>query len=111
MAVREDLVDELVDFMNEMLAHDQEAITALCLSRVQCGKALMTHPTVQVLVVRDDVSQSMDYSVGLLGILNGFLGSFDEGPKKGFGALVADMDGDTGEITGFRRLENTETGL
>ncbi len=111
MSVREDLVDELADFMNEMLAHDREAITALCLSRVQCGKALMTHPTVQVRVVKDDVSQSMDYSVGLLGILNGFLGSFDDGPKKGFGALVANMDSDTGDLTRFRRLRNTETGL
>ncbi len=111
MAVREDLVDEMVTFMNEMLAHDQEAITALCLSRVQCGKALATHPTVQVLVVRDDVSQSTDYSVGLLGLLNGFLGSFDEEPRKGFGALAADMDSNTGDITRFRRLSNTETGL
>jgi len=111
MSVREDLVDEFVDFMNDMLAHDQEAIIALCLHRVQCGKALVTHPTVQVRVVKDDVSQSMDYSVGLLGILNGFLGAFDDGPKKGFGALIAEMDGDTGEITKFRRLRNTESGL
>ena len=111
MAVREDLVDEFVYFLNDTLAHDQGAITALCLHRVQCGKALVTHPTVQVRVVKDDVSQSMDYSVGLLGIMNGFLGSFDDGPKKGFGALVADLDSDIGEITGFRRLMNTETGL
>jgi len=111
MSVRFALAGELVNFMNEMLAHDRSAITDLCLHRVPCGKALMTHPTVQVRVVKDDVSQSMDYSVGLLGILNGFLGSFDDGPKKGFGALVAEMDEDTGEITGFRRLKNTETGL
>ena len=111
MPVRVDLAGEFVDFMNEMLAHDRSAITDLCLYRVPCGKALTTHPTVQVMIVRDDVSQSMDYSVGLLGILNGFLGAFDEGPKKGFGALIAEMDEDTGDLTRFRRLRNTETGL
>lgn len=110
MPLNQPLAEHLVNFMNGLLAHDRAAISQLCLSRVQCGKALATHPTVQVLSIRDDATQSQSYHVGLLGLLNGLTGVYDDGPRRGFGALAAETDEDTGNIKKFYLLKNTESG-
>ena len=62
-----------VNFLNELLQYDKDAVSALVNNRVTCDVALANHPTVQV---RD---QNGIYLVGLLGILNGFMGVNDMG--------------------------------
>lgn len=108
MVVRKEQADDMVRFLNNALASDPDAINALFSYRAPCGKALATHPTIQVRQVRDDETQSIYYMVGLMGLLNGYLGVYDEGPRAGWGALVAEIDDDAGQIKRFYRQPNTE---
>ena len=58
------LAQEVVDYLNEVLALDPEALYGLIENRVPCNEALTNHATTQVSNGR----------VGLLGILNGLVG-------------------------------------
>jgi hypothetical protein len=58
-------MDTIIDFLNDLLEYDRNAISLLIMTRVECNEELSNHPTVQVLV-RDN-----KYLVGFLGILNG----------------------------------------
>lgn len=108
MAVDRKLAQRLADYLNDVLAHDRDALSALIDARVSCGKCLATHPTVQVMRVDDEAAQRSGYYVGFLGLLNGLCGTYDDGPRKGWGGLVADVDGDTGQVKRFRVQENVE---
>lgn len=55
-------IDEVIEFLNEILAVDEDAIYDLVETRVACNAALANHPTVQVS------PQDGNYTVGLLGI-------------------------------------------
>jgi len=66
-------VDEVIEFLNEVLAIDGDAICNLVETRVACNAALANHPTVQVS------PQDGNYTVGLLGILNGIFGTDEDG--------------------------------
>lgn len=97
MAIRPD-VDDVIKFLNELLELDRPAIAALIANRVPCNEALGMHPTVQV------GAQHGGYHVGLLGILNGYFGVFDDGPRVGAGAITAIFgDGAEGE-TGLQLI-------
>ena len=67
------LAAELVSFLNELLAVDESAVYSLMETRVICNEAMLNHPTVQVATDEADVPV-----VGILGILNGFVGVDEE---------------------------------
>jgi hypothetical protein len=102
MSVNEILAHQVVRFLNSALAHDTKAINELVSTRVPCGKAIATHPSIQVQVCKDDPTAV--YRVGMLGLLNGMVGKYDDGPHKGYGAIIADLD--DGQIVRFRVLPN-----
>jgi len=77
-------VDEVVDFLNELVEIDKDAIARLIATRVSCNESLADHPTVQVMV------KDNRFKVGLLGIINGLFG-VDE---KGFGAIAFEYSDD-----------------
>lgn len=56
---------QLCEYLNDLLAIDQEAIQQLFERRVPCNQALADHSAVQVGVVPSG------FIVGILGILNG----------------------------------------
>lgn len=89
MAIRHD-AKELVEFLDSLAKIDPVAMGALIAARVPHGPALQDHPTVQV----------GDGVVGLLGIMNGYAGVYDDGPKKGFGPITAVVESD-GRVSGF----------
>lgn len=62
-------IDETIEFLNHLIALDKAAVAALIANRVPCNEQLANHPTVRV------VAQHGGYNVGLLGILNGLLGT------------------------------------
>jgi hypothetical protein len=64
-------IDNVIDYLNEILATDRPAIAALMANRVPCNEQLAEHPTVQVQ------PQHGGYHVGLLGIINGMFGVDD----------------------------------
>lgn len=103
--IRED-VSEVVEFLNSLLKYDWEAVQELVQTRVKCNKRLADHPTVQVGLNQDDSGVS-EYYVGLLGILNGYFGVYDDGPKEGWGAIAAVFD-ENDLLQKFIVLENEE---
>lgn len=64
--MEEELSYKIVNYLNELLKLDYQAVFALIKCRVPCNEALINHPTVQV--VEDSDGNSV---FGLLGILNG----------------------------------------
>ena len=79
--------EKMVDFLNELVKTDSEALSKLIEVRVKCNDALADHPTVQVMGRKDKPPV-----VGLLGLLNGYFGTYDDGPKKGWGGLLGIMN-------------------
>ena len=86
-------IQEMVDFLNEILKIDAIAITALFSLRIACNENLAKHETVQVGRLSENYCQ-----VGMIGILNGLFG-IDE---HGWGHIAADCD--NGMITEFKVL-------
>lgn len=85
-------IQEVVDFLDELLKVDQAAITALFSMRTACNKKLAEHETVQV------GGQGNYYQVGMIGVFNGLFG-IDE---HGWGHIAANYD--NGVITCFELL-------
>lgn len=91
---------EAVKFLDALVKIDSDAMQALIETRVGCNEMLASHPTVQV----NHDHESGRFTVGLLGVLNGWFGAYDGGPRKGWGAVGAVFD--DGKLTGFVFLEN-----
>lgn len=68
--------NEIVDLLNEAARLDPEAMIELIQARVECNAALGEHPTIQT--GRQEYG-ARGYEVGILGILNGILGTFANG--------------------------------
>lgn len=86
----------VVKFLNELLATDGEAIRALFKYCVPCNERLDAHPTVQTR--GEPGTQPF---VGFLGILNGLLGAYSTGVKRGHGPISAVFDDRTDELLFF----------
>jgi hypothetical protein len=72
-------------FLNELVELDPEAVTALCENRVSCNEAVAQHESVQVSAQGDN---HKEYSVGLLGVLNGMFGA----DNAGWGQIAAKFE-------------------
>lgn len=75
--------EEFAAFLNELVEADRVFVQALVDHRIPCNETIADHPSVQVGL------EDGQYRAGLLGVLNGFLGTLDSGPKAGWGALTA----------------------
>lgn len=94
MAIDLELAEKTISFLNSLVELDKIAVSELVDSRVLCNSKLADHPTVQVRGYGP-----VTPSVGLLGILNGLCGSYDDEPKKGFGPISAQFS--SGKIVAF----------
>lgn len=95
MGIRAD-TDDLISFLNSLVALDPGFVRALLDQRVPCNGAITHHPTVQVGTV-DGI-----HVAGILGVLNGYLGTFDDGPRAGWGPIMA-VFGPDGCLSRFER--------
>ena len=86
---------EVVDFLNNALELDSASIGNLFSIRVPCNQELADHPTIQV------GCQGTYCQVGLVGILNGMFGTYE----NGWGCLSLDVD--DGKVIGFRVLDES----
>ena len=100
MISKEDLADLLIERLNEITKHDAVALGKLIGARVECNKHLLEHPTVQV------ATHDGPTKVGLLGILNGLVGTIDDGPRTGSGLITAVCE-DDGSLVRFRRTNES----
>lgn len=89
-------IQDVIDFLNELLKVDENAVRLLIEQRVPCNNELADHPTVQVRS-----RPNTQPVVGLLGILNGLYG-IDE---KGYGPIGAIIESD-GHISSFERVKH-----
>lgn len=96
---KEQLADHLIAGLNEIVKADRMALGALIEHRVPCNEALADHPTVQA-----HSENGKPTTVGLLGILNGLVGTIDAGPRKGWGFIAAVSEED-GTLSHFRRTD------
>lgn len=67
------LAKQIVEFVNDLMASDPDAVRSLFESRTACNETIAAHPTV---VVGDD--EDGEFTLGLLGLLNGLCGVWDE---------------------------------
>ena len=104
--IDKELAAKIVEYLNTLIEADRPAIAALIANRVPCNQTLADHPTCQV------GTQNGGYHVGLLGILNGLCGIYDDGPKKGWGAITLQFNdnpkGAPNDLIGFVLTENVE---
>lgn len=91
--------DEIIEFLNELLALDAYAIAMALTVRVPCNKALSDHPTVQSAKAPDSGRRE----VSALGILNGLCGVFGEGSMKNMGPIGAIVE--NGRLVRFQRTD------
>lgn len=84
-------VDDVIQFLDELLETDRTAIAALVTNRVPCNEALANHKSVQVAKLNNG------YLVGMLGVLNGMFGVDGDG----FGPISAVYDGEN--LSEFQR--------
>lgn len=100
MDVRRVTPQDVVDFMNRLIEIDPEAIAKLVEEKVTCNDALASHSTVQVQLYNEneDASGEPEPRVGIVGILNGIFGVFEDGPNKDFGTIAYKIDDSTNNI-------------
>lgn len=97
----EENIDKVVAFLNELVSLDREAVEHLIEKRVQCNKDMADHPCVQV---RED--EDGNSVVGLLGVINGLVGTQPNGAKKpGWGYIAASFDDKSGKLLNFIRID------
>ena len=94
LADKRKLAGELVEYLNGLAAIDPAAVLALVDTRVTCNQAMADHPTLQV---RYDSDAVFTHEIGLLGILNGFVGTDD----KGYGFIQRIVDDEDPEAISF----------
>jgi hypothetical protein len=92
-------LNETINFLNECLKCDREAITRLFHFRTFCFEEMAKHPTVQVVRMPDK-----SYRVGALGLINGLFGV----DKDGWGAICMEIDDKTMMIKEFRKVEDSD---
>lgn len=102
MAVRAD-VDEMIAYLNELLSMDRHFMQELVDQRIPCNTAILNHPTAQVYIgnADDTYVRPGESRCGLIGLLNGYFGVFDEGQFEGWGPISATYD--NGKLIRFER--------
>lgn len=88
-------IDQAIKLLNEALSADPKAISELISFRVACSKTLDSHPSIQC-GFRNNTT-----TIGLLGILNGLFGTYEEG----CGPISAIVESDLRTIIGFERTK------
>lgn len=93
----------IVDYLNELVKSDPSAIAALVANRVPCNKDLAEHDTCQCW------AQHGGYHVGMLGVINGICGIFDNGHGAIQVVFEEALPGESFDrLVGFRVVDMSE---
>lgn len=87
---QEELANKFVQFLNELYDLDPKALSLLIRHRAKCNDAMMNHSTVQCY----------DNLLSMLGLINGFIGT----DENGCGLVAVMHDNDTDKVVGFCRF-------
>ena len=100
--------DELIAFLNSLLAIDRYAIAELLIFAAPCNQELADHPSVQVRGAEGTTYiQPGTFRVGLLGILNGYCGTLEGGEHDQWGPIAAVYA--DGQLARFERTSHVVT--
>ena len=102
------LAKRIVDFMNEALELDRDAISNLVYNNmVQCNKELAMSPTIQIAswYVCSSIGLPDVGLVGLIGILNGLCGVYDN--NDGCIGTVSGGEHGNGKVSRFVLLDES----
>lgn len=97
MPIRPD-TNDLIAFLDSLAQIDPVAMGKLVTYRANCNAGMADHPTVQV------GKNERGPAVTMLGILNGYAGTFDDGKWKDWGPIAAVVEPD-GSVSGFERTD------
>jgi len=78
------LAQSVVNLLNDLLQCDQKAIEALVEHRVPCNERMHNRPNILLGVD----------GLGALGLINSIIGTVEEGPRKGWGLIMAIFNND-----------------
>jgi hypothetical protein len=86
-----DLADELIGRLNELIENRaaRQAVETLIGAHLAVPQVLANHPTIQV---DTDAGAGIIVRAGFLGLLNGLVGTIQEGPRSGWGYVAAYYD-------------------
>lgn len=93
-------VARTIDLLNDLNALDPKWLVQLCKFAPKCSQDLADHPEVQCRKVGDNCSASV------LGLLNGLHGTYDDGPRAGWGPITAIWADDNKTIIRFEVTQN-----
>ena len=123
MAVRPD-TDELIKFLDEIAMLDPVFMGKLISARQPCNDAILNHPTIQASAAKmwktakhshnrpmgiDEMRDTQGVA-GFIGVLNGYCGAYDDGPKKGWGPISVIVE-DDGTVSRVFRTPNEDANL
>lgn len=91
-------LDEILDRLNSALEADRKAVSYLITHKICCNDKLADHPTVQCGMLNKD-----QYTIGMLGIINGIIGIKDDG----YGYICANID-ENGIVLEFVATQSKE---
>lgn len=94
---------DFIDFLNEINDKDPDWLRKIIEHRPNCNRDIAYHPSIQVGVDKN-LPEDKRWTAGFLGLVNGFFGTFDDGPYQGCGPVAAVVDELTGEIKGFKEF-------
>lgn len=94
--------DQLIAFLNEALTLDPEAISLLFSHRVPCNESVRDHESIQVGTLDDG------WDLGILGLLNGYCGTIEDGKLAGWGAVASVYDKPGGRLVRFCRTDEAQ---
>ncbi len=112
-----ELADELILRLNKLIEDPdvRKDISALIAKRIPCSQATLDHKTIQASPPsKDGLCECGAYggpgcrlckpTFGVLGVLNGLVGTIGSGPRAGWGLITA-YEEDDGIISRFMRTE------
>ena len=85
-------IEDVCEILNDLLKIDYDACFRLVNHRETCNVKVYNHPTIMVAEIAGE------YTVGIIGLLNGMFGIREDG----FGQLCYNMDNDSEKITEFK---------
>jgi hypothetical protein len=107
--------DDLIAFLDSLAKLDPVAMGEICRIKVRCNQALADHPSVQIWTAGERQVPPLlpllegEFAVGFLGILNGYLGTLENGSGILAASIVTDEkpteEHPAGSCYGFRRFE------
>jgi hypothetical protein len=87
---REITPQDVIDLLNWLIQNDPKTAKDFLSTKLNVNPTVAQHPSIQC-----GTSPKGKTYMRLLGFLNGLFGTFDDGTKKGYGAITLEYDEET----------------